>query len=147
MSETVLSDGRPRNPEVQAEPRDVSPRGILIFVGALTAVAVVVHLGIWWLFDYYQDREAREKQSPFPLAAGERGRLPPPPRLEGIQQRQGGTRPDHADERSGAAAELNEFRWVDRTAGVVAIPLDTAMQLVVEQNRPPTGKEIGRKAP
>jgi len=32
-------------------------------------------------------------------------------------------------------AELNEYRWVDRDAGVAQIPIDRAIDIVVEESR------------
>lgn len=36
---------------------------------------------------------------------------------------------------SAQRAELNEYRWVDRDAGVAQIPIDRAIDLVVEESR------------
>ena len=34
------------------------------------------------------------------------------------------------------AALLDSYGWIDREAGIVRIPIERAMELLVEQNRP-----------
>ena len=41
----------------------------------------------------------------------------------------------HAQEQT----ELNTYGWVDKSAGVVRIPIERAMQLLVERGLPDTG--------
>lgn len=41
---------------------------------------------------------------------------------------------DMAAYRAAVQKELSEYRWVDRQAGVVAIPIDRAMELVVQRD-------------
>ena len=36
--------------------------------------------------------------------------------------------------RASQADQLREYRWVDRTQGVVALPIERAMELVVEEH-------------
>src|SRR5262245_55879457 len=73
-----MSEPTRDNPDVRHETSDVSVRGILYPAGALVAVALVIHVGSWLLFDYLLARERRAKPDLFPLAAEERQRLAPP---------------------------------------------------------------------
>jgi len=55
---------------------------------------------------------------------------PAPPRLEA----QSGQ--DFVAYRAAAEQKLRSYRWVDRAAGVVAIPIDRAMDLISERGLP-----------
>lgn len=45
--------------------------------------------------------------------------------------------------RSEHLEQLNSYRWVDREAGVVAIPIDRAMELMVQEARSETNRAQG----
>ncbi len=64
------------------------------------------------------------------MAAGQENRLPPEPRL------QTNPREDLRDLRAQEDAILNSYGWVDRAAGSVHIPIDRAMEIVLERGIP-----------
>jgi hypothetical protein len=68
---------------------------------------------------------------------------PPAPRLE-AQPGQ-----DLAAYRVVEQAKLSTYRWVDRQAGLVAIPIDRAMDVVAQQGLParPAPGDLGNRAP
>src|SRR5205085_11791906 len=70
-----------RNVEVTHERSDINVWGVLAFVAVLTASAIVIHVGIWLLFDYFDKQQAREP-GPGPMALTKQERLPPEPRLQ-----------------------------------------------------------------
>jgi hypothetical protein len=77
-----LPDGEPG---VKHETRDANIRTI-VFVGCtLVASAVVIHVGIWGLFQYWEQRDERTKKSNLPLVVQEKNQLPAPPRLEAFE--------------------------------------------------------------
>ena len=119
-------------PEAGAAPRqeasDVSARGILVFLSALVAALAVILALVWWGYEAAAARAKRSDAVPSPLASR---RLPPPePRLQpdppgdlaALQRRQ--------------RRELAQLRWRDRSANVVQIPIERAMQWVVEHGVP-----------
>jgi hypothetical protein len=119
------------NPEVQHEESDVDIRGIFSFAIGLFVVAAVVHVAVYLMFMYFSNREAAGSASrAYPLSIGQENRLPPEPRLQ--------TNPKQ-DLRDLHAAEdliLNGYRWVDRNAGVVGIPVSEAMKLTLQRGLP-----------
>src|SRR5262245_56085170 len=124
-------------PAVRHERKDVNVRAILLAVGILGVTAVIVHLAGWWIFDYLVARERAGKQSECPLAAEERGLLPPEPRLEEIDRlraQENDQRP--TDPRAEEQSRLGTYGWVDQKAGVIRIPIDEAMRILVEQKLP-----------
>jgi hypothetical protein len=119
---------------IMAEPHhetsDVDIRGILGFGLALIVSAIVIHLLVLGLFDYFDRREARRVPAEYPLAAGQGTRVPPEPRL------QTNPREDLRRFRAKEYELLTSYGWVDKNAGVVRIPIDDAMKLVLERGLP-----------
>ena len=114
---------------VDHEASDVNIRAIFGFAAGLTVVTAFIAFGVWLLFQYFAAREARPVFTEYPLAAQE-SREPPEPRL------QTNPRQDLNDLRAREDQLLTSYSWVDKNAGVVRIPIDRAMQLVVERGLP-----------
>jgi hypothetical protein len=119
-----------RQDSTHHEESDVDIRGILIFAAGLVVTAVVISFVVWVLFRYLNAREARQQPPEFPLAAAEEHRLPPEPRL------QTDPREDLQELRDAEQQVLTTYGWVDRTDGVVRIPIDEAMKLTVQRGLP-----------
>jgi hypothetical protein len=115
---------------VHHETSDVNFRAILTFGIGLIVAAALIHVLLWLLFVYFQNREARAGARPLPLAAEQQNRLPPEPRL------QTNPRQDLGELRAGEDAILNSYGWVDKATGVVRIPIEEAMRLTVERGLP-----------
>ena len=131
MAETHLPhEHRAANPDVHHETTDVNVRAVLLFGAGLFVVAAVIHVLIWVLFGYLSGREAIPSAREYPLAATEQNRLPPEPRL------QTNPRDDLRDLRTHEDQVLTSYGWVDKNAGVVRIPIDEAMKIVVKQGFP-----------
>ncbi len=127
-----------RNPAVNYERRDLSARGIFIFLVALAMVIVAAALILWGMFRSF----GRGNVTPQPSSAGimtapealppggDPAQSFPAPRLQ----------PD-------PVADMNKFRtqedqilesygWVDKDNGVVRIPIGRAMQLIEQRGLP-----------
>ena len=118
------------HPDVRHEESDVNIRAILGFGAGLIVVAAVVHLLIYVLFGYFNSRDGVQPPAEYPLAAAQGQREPPEPRL------QTNPRQDLADLRAKEDELLDSYGWVDKNAGVVRIPIDTAMKLTLERGLP-----------
>lgn len=156
---------RADNPDVRHEESDVDVRSILWAGGVLVALAVVVHVGVWVLYQRFTQREDVAKGNRYPTVLGEerslneRLRAIPEPRLEGLAEfsrplrmpegekiGQGGRQPyvRPEDLQPGARPpSLQEYGWVDRQEGVVRIPIQEAMRLVAEHHLLPSREEKG----
>lgn len=110
------------------ERRDMSLRLVAMFLVGLTLAVALVLLLMWWLFDYLGARAARLDVPPSPLA--QTRQIFPEPRLQ-VNPRQ-----DLQALRAAEDAALGNYGWVDRTAGVVRIPVDRAMTLLTERGLP-----------
>ena len=107
------------------EKTDVHIRPILWAAGILVVSAVVVHVLMWVMFDYYRDvNERRDARKSLVETAGE---PPPEPRLE--------INPTaNFEEYARRQRELlSSYGWVSREQGRVRIPIERAMELVVER--------------
>ena|ERR1035437_409758 len=121
---------RPGDPKARHETNDINIRAVLGFGLGLIVVAFVLHVGIWLLFMAFASREAHQGAPEFPLAVGRESQLPPEPRL------QTNPRQDLKDLRAAEDAILDHYGWVDKSTGVVRIPIGDAMKLAVERGLP-----------
>ena len=112
------------------EERDVDIRAIFSFGIGLIAVAVVVYLAVGLLFSYFKGREASIADLQYPMGVSQATREPPEPRL------QKAPRQDLLDFRQREDELLDGYRWVDRNAGIVRIPVKEAMRITLERGLP-----------
>jgi hypothetical protein len=115
---------------VHHETSDANIVGVLGFGLGLIVAALVIHLLVLVLFQFFQGREARRVPAEYPLAVGQGERLPPEPRLQ-INPRE-----DLRELRAKEDELLGSYGWVDKNAGVVRIPIDDAMKLTIERGLP-----------
>jgi hypothetical protein len=129
MSETV----RPHveNRDVSYEKRDINPRAILWIGVAIIISAVVIHFAVWGVFDLFSAREVHKGKPPATLVNTKR-QPPPAPRL------QTDAPADLREMRARETAALESYGWVDRQKGIVHIPVERAMELLVERGLPKT---------
>jgi hypothetical protein len=136
MAEMHLPHAHDAEPvEVRHETSDVNIRAIFGFGIGLAVATVIIGIGVWLLFQFFTAREARTVFTEYPLAV-QGSRQPPEPRLQTTP------RQDMNDLRAREDQLLNSYGWVDKEKGVVRIPIDRAMQLVVERGLP-TRSESG----
>lgn len=120
-----------RHEDIRFEPSDVSWRPTLL-------IGVCVIAGMWLLtgllfFYFIALKDYRASVSPRPLAYEAHGEVTPPePRLQASP---------HEDlkrylERQNW--ELTHYHWVDRSKGVVAIPIEQAIEIIAKRGIPAT---------
>jgi len=125
----------PANATVAREERDVRISAILWFGFWLFAAAVVVHLAMWGVFRLFAAQERRGQATLAPGIAASLKRTPREPRLEPLPLA------PRAALRASEDAHLSSYGWVDRANGVARIPIDRAMELIV-QTGVPGGKPL-----
>jgi hypothetical protein len=74
------------NPEVDHQETDVHVRAIIGYGVGLAAVALVVHVFLWWLQGFYATQTQRSQTLVYPMAVGQGDQLPPEPRLQNNPQ-------------------------------------------------------------
>lgn len=125
------SQSVPIDPESLArhyEVEDINYRAILWFGGAILAGVVVVNLLLYWLIGSWSG-EATPLQVQIPPALVTP--LPVPgPGLDAAPEARLNATLAREEQR------LNNYAWLDREGGVVRIPVERAMELLVEQGLP-----------
>jgi hypothetical protein len=125
---------RPDNPEdlrasqeAGYEKRDVNVAALLKFGFWMAILLIVTFLGMRWTFNYFSRTQTLgAPTSPFARAR----ELPPNPRIQVTP---------HLDLQmycQGQEEEVNTYAWVDQRLGVVRIPVDRAMDLVLQRGLP-----------
>jgi len=117
-----------------ADKPDVNVRAIFGFGVGFVLVGVAIYVVVWLLFGYFSRREATNSAREYPLAVAQETRLPPEPRL------QTNPREDLRELRAREDQILRTYQWVDKSAGIVRIPIDQAMRLTLERGLPARAK-------
>lgn len=109
------------------EQRDISLRPIVLAGVGLAVLILVAVVAMRSLFGFYLAREMRESPAANPLAVAEGERLPPEPRLQ----------PQPVEQlrvlRAREDTVLQTYGWIDRDQGIVRVPIERAMELIVER--------------
>jgi len=131
-----------RNVEVTHETSDISVRGVMMFVIALSVSIAIVSGGVWIMFRYFNAEEAKEPQ-PGPMALKKDERLPPEPRLQAAPgfaaTLQDGQRVDLGRKEPQAEYRVLREQWrkelsgelKDESGNPISMPIDQAMKQVV----------------
>jgi hypothetical protein len=126
------------------EREDVSTKPLFGFLIGLLVTGVIVYYMIWGIFHFMDAYERRHQQPKSPMVQMEPDtREPNPDRTHEKVVREF---PEPRLEDS-ETTEINDFRyrqdetlasygWVDQSSGVVRIPIDRAMQLIVQRGLP-----------
>ena len=125
-----MADQPQTSASARHEDSDVNVSAILGFGLGLLVTVAVASMAIFGLFRYFDGREGVRVPAEYPLAASHGRRVPPEPRL------QTDPRQDMSDLRAKEDDVLGSYGWVDRSAGVVRIPIDVAMKLTLERGLP-----------
>ena len=115
------------------EHTDASVWIIVKFALWLAVSAAVIHVGVWVLFYLFVEQRDSAQVNEFPLAPGAaQQRLPAEPRLQQFPMN------EYYEYRQRENAAVEGYRWVDRNAGTVQIPIAEAMRLAIERGLPAT---------
>ena len=127
--------GTPTDPGRGFEERDANVKGLLQFALWLAVVLAVTLVGMRWTFDYFKRAEPLG-QTASPLVTTTQRMLPPSPRLQSQPHR------ELADYCAAQQQEVTTYSWVDRQSGVVHVPVDRAMDLILARGLParPSGE-------
>jgi hypothetical protein len=135
-----------RNVEVTHEKSDVNVRAVLTFGVVLALSTIVISVGLWMLFKFFNSEEQKKDPKPGPMALSPKDRLPPEPRLQAapgfqITLESGQT---VSLEKAPPQAEYRVLRqqWEET---LKAIAIDDAMKKIVSQGLPSKPKGSSTK--
>ena len=124
------------------EHTDANVWAIVKFGIWLIITALVVHVGIGVMYGaLVEGAKEPEDGRRYPLVSAGAAALPPEPRLQ--------ESPSREIERFRADEErrLHEYGWVNKEQGVVHIPIDDAMRLLMERGLPTRPADAANAAP
>lgn len=112
------------NPQVAHESSDINIRGV-VFAAIALAVVTLISIGLVTGLFVYLNRAATRAEGRLPMPR--EATLPPEPRIQ--------TDPAGAlqEMRAEESRILDDYRWVDKEAGVARIPIDRAMKMILER--------------
>jgi hypothetical protein len=131
MNDARHSPGEPPSPPSGAghEQDRISTRGVVVVTMIVLGNLVVSVLLVYWVFVFFAARDRPETRTPAYLL--EQRRLPAePPWVETAPSR------DLTRLRERERQLLHEYRWIDRDQGIARIPIDRAMQLLLQEGFP-----------
>jgi hypothetical protein len=144
MAETTKHDKHGQdpdiNPDVSHETRDVNVFQISAFGIGLLLACIVTVFAMWVMFRFLFAREdAKNLSNPAAAMMSERQTEPPKPNL------QAEPRLELKDLRGNEDTMLHSYGWIDSGKGIVRIPIDQAIDIVVQKGLPskpsPAGAE------
>jgi uncharacterized membrane protein len=117
-------------PENRHEHRDINVFALGKFAIGLIIVTVFCVGLVAGIFQYLLHREGGIPASRMESPAQDARQLPPEPRLEETPAR------DLGEMREAESKMQNTYGWLDQSAGMVRLPIDRAMDLVVQRGLP-----------
>jgi len=114
------------------EQKDVDVLSLITIAFLLFLSCVITFLVVWGMMHYFKLHEPAKTagQANLPVTSSEEF---PKPRL----QIKGAV--DLANLRAAEETDLESYGWIDRNSGTVHIPIDRAMQLLLERGLPDVG--------
>lgn len=129
MKETKQQPAHPLNAKVAYEKRDLNAFYIASIGVAILVSALIIHVTVSWLYKSFDASDAHRGRLPITLVNGKRP-TPPEPRLQ-IDPTS-----DLRQLRIAEDAKLRSYGWIDRQNGIVRIPIDEAMKLIIARGLP-----------
>jgi len=148
MSDEITNHGG-SNPghtghETEFEPEDLGTRGIFVFMIGLAITGVIIYfivVGMYSFLDQYE-RSRMATASPLVTSSGAMDRVVTQDDMDktfkdnGAPMLETNERGQFRDFLLNQENQLNSYGWVDKDAGVAHIPIERAMELIVERKLP-----------
>jgi 7-keto-8-aminopelargonate synthetase-like enzyme len=126
----------PRHTDVSFEQRDIQAGVIYKYLFALGGAVVVSLLICVFILRFTTAFTSTTDTPPPPSRETHPRELPPEPRLQGVPGHQTDPQAD-LRQKIREDSEANEkLEWIDRSSGIVQIPVKDAMKIVVEKGLP-----------
>jgi hypothetical protein len=117
---------------------EIKPRGVVEVAIGLVLTCVVAMVITWWILVRTEEQvQAAGVANLSPLAEANEPRLPEGPRLQAHPEA------ELVAMRAEMATRLHGYGWVDEGAGIVHIPIDRAMDLLLDGAMAASASEDG----
>ncbi len=110
------------------EYRDINFRGVIQFAVVLAILIVVSMLAMWGMFELFEAHTAENDPAPSPMK--DTARMAPDPALQHDPVT------DLKKFRAQQDSITTTYGWVDKQQGIVRIPVERAMEIVLQQGLP-----------
>jgi hypothetical protein len=128
-------------PGAEYEHTDANVWMIVKFGIWLVVSAIVIHFGLGFMFSMLKEQAIKTQPNEYPLAASAEPRVPPAPRLQQFP------RNDLYEFRTEQEQKLHSYGWVNKDAGTVHIPIEQAMQMVIQRGLASRPQEPSAETP
>jgi hypothetical protein len=141
MSTEHLSHGQPQNgrpvhPDVSFEKTDVRTSPILKFLISLGILVILSYVLVYGIYRGLKSYWADTYAPPLPSQLANSPTMPPEPRMQGMPGHLVDPQQDMRDKIKSDTAANDRLAWVDQKTGIARIPVQDAMQLIVEKGLP-----------
>jgi hypothetical protein len=146
------------NIETHHEESEVDIRVLFWIAAIFIAFAIVTHFALWGLFRFLVVVERGDVREPITaIARAPNANIPSEPRLQPFPSQDPATKKPNPPNTSTPVADMQAMRtaedrvlrsygWVDQQKGLVQLPIDVAMKMVVERGLPLHGDQPGGPA-
>jgi len=156
MSDEMINQGHSGH-GTEFEHEDLGTRGVFAFMIGLAVIGIVIYfiiVGMYSFLDKYE-RSQMATASPLVTTKGAMSRVVTQEDMDktfkdnGAPMLETNERGQFRDFLMNQENQLNSYGWVDEKAGVAHIPIEHAMELIVQRGLPviPPGKAGGVKNP
>jgi hypothetical protein len=118
------------------EPNTANVGAIIGIAVALVVLTAILSVGLWGLYNAFAARPTPQTASAPLNAPLQRPGTLPTPTIPPLPARLPVGPADQQQKQTQDEAVLNSYGWVDRDKGIVRIPIDRAIDLVIERGLP-----------
>jgi hypothetical protein len=136
LSHGPQQNGRPVHPDVAFEKTDVRTSPILKFLISLGILIILSYALVYGIYKGLKTYWADSYAPPLPSQLATTPSMPPEPRMQGMPGHLVDPQQDMRNKMQADTDANNQLRWVDQKAGIAQIPVQDAMQLIVEKGLP-----------
>ena len=136
LSHGHVQNGRPVHQDVSFEKTDVRTSPILKFLISLGVLVILSYVLVYGIYRGLKSYWADSYAPPLPSRLEAGPTMPPEPRMQGMP---GHLVDPQQDLRNKITADMDankRLAWIDQKAGIAQIPVQDAMQLIVEKGLP-----------
>jgi hypothetical protein len=138
--DTSTAQGTPRQDVAGYEPRDADARWIFGVLAGMICCGIVIHIALARISSYMLRRPA-PTDAWRPIRPAQSAWQPPSPRLQVSPPLQ------LSQFRASEDLQLTNYGWVNRPAGIVRLPIEKAMDLVLQKGLPARTNGLNAQGP
>ena len=127
---------KPTHSDVSFESSDVQTRTILHYLVYLAVAVIASFIFCVYLFRFTTNLAVQSETPLPPSHQGIEATMPPEPRLQGVPGHDTDPQQDLRNKRDADEEANKKLDWLDRQAGIVQIPVEDAMRIIVAKGLP-----------